>query len=248
MNYYYIYKSQGDIIYSLPAIQAHGGGVIITGLPMDQYKSLLPLIEEQPDIDGFVHESEYGLPKGFINLEEFRYVQNNPMHIAESFAQVLKVNIGYQWKLGWLKNVFPNEPGEYAVINITGRYRDKVYNYRKILDDILYKKKLPIVFLGLFDEWRAFTSKYPNHHITWLKTTDWLEVAQIIHGAKYFIGTQSCCLAIAEGLGRSYSYERSPFFDNVMTGAPTETILNNHTRKIHFALSGLQEVYRNFKK
>lgn len=249
MNYYYIYKSQGDIIYSLPAIQAHGGGVIIDGLPIDQHNALRPLIEGQLGVEEFLHESEIGLPKGFINLEEFRYIQNNPMHIAESFAKVLNVDIGRAWKWkGWLRNIIPNDPGQYAVINVTERYRDKVFSYKKVLNEMLYENKIPVVFVGHFDEWKIFKGQYPKHRISWIKTEDWLMAAKIIYGARYFIGTQSCCLAIAEGLGRSYMYERSPFFDNVMTGRRNETILNNHTRKIHFALSRIQEAVRNFKK
>lgn len=243
MNYFYIYKSQGDIVYSLPAIQAYGGGVIITGLPMDQYTALKPLIDIQPGVK-LVHEKDIDIPCDFINLEEFRYTQNNPTHIVESFSKILGVTP--DWKAGWLKGVTPREPGEYAVINITGRYRDKVFSYKKVLDELLYEKKLSVAFVGFIEEWSVFKNKYPNHKISWIKTEDWLIAAQIINGAKYFIGTQSCCLAIAEGLGRSYSYERSPFFDNVMTGRPNETILNNRTRKIHFALSRLQETYRNF--
>lgn len=36
MNSFYIYKSIGDIIYSIPAIQEYGGGSIYTGLPIDE--------------------------------------------------------------------------------------------------------------------------------------------------------------------------------------------------------------------
>lgn len=243
MNYFYIYKSQGDIVYSLPAIQAYGGGVIITGIPMAQYKALKPLIEIQPGIYGFLHESEIGLPSGFINLEEFRYIQNNPTHIVESFAQILGVKP--KWKYGWLAMPKEDYYNDYSAVNITPRYRDKVFNWRKELD-FLREQSDEILFLGSRYEFESFSRKYGERKTKYVNSNNWLMTANVIRGAKFFSGTQSCCLAIAEGLGRPYRYERSPFFDNVMTGRQNETIINNNrTRKIHFALSRLQETYRN---
>jgi hypothetical protein len=192
------------------------------------------------------HEDEIDIPKETVNLEDFRYTQVEGRHLCDSFRRLL--NVGIDFKNGWLKVPDKQYYTVYSVINVTTRYRDKVFNWNKELRFISENGNIPIVFLGMKEEYFAFIKKYPKHHIQWVKTENWLEAAHLINGAKYFSGTQSCCLAIAEGLGRSYRYERSPFFDNVRTGRSNETILNNHTRKIHFALSRIQEVYRNFKK
>jgi len=245
MNSYYIFKSQGDIVYSLPAIFELGGGDIITGLPTDQFKALKPLIDYQ-EIVKLWHEGNNYIPPYSINLEDFRYTQKEGGHLCDTFCQLL--NVEANWKDGWLKVPPGEDLGEYSVINITQRYRDKVFNWNKDLRFISENGNIPVLFLGLKEEYLAFAKMYPRHQIRWIKTDNWLEAAQYIKGAKYFSGTQSCCLSIAEGLGRTYRYERSPFFDNVRTGLPRETILNNHTRKIHFALSRIQESYRNFLK
>lgn len=250
MKSYYIRGAIGDIIYSLPAIKALGGGVIYNGLSFNQHAALAPLLECQSYVKGFFHESEFGLPKGFVNLEDFVHLQKNPNHIIESFAKVMgvKVDIKEPWLVLPGKSERREEKVPYAVINITPRYRDKIFSYRRHLEMLRRNTCWPIVFLGLYEEYQIFRKKYPNAYIRWVKTDNLLEAAYIIQGAKYFTGTQSSLLAIAEGLGRSYFFERSPFLDNCRTGRTNETVLNNHTHKIHHALSRLQEIGRNLVK
>lgn len=247
MNAFYIHRAMGDILYSLPAIKAMGGGILYNGLPIDQHRALKPLIEAQPYIHEFHHETEKGLPHGFINLENFVHAQKNPRHICESFGKVLGISVNFRQP--WLTlppHQAPDHRFPYAVINVTHRYRDKVYSYRRELAFLRRNTVFPICFLGLFEEYQAFCQRYPHFHIKWRRTANMLEAAYIIQDAKYYTGTQSSLLAIAQGLGRSYRFERSPFHDNCRTGRPNETILNNHTRKIHLALSRAQEVFRNF--
>lgn len=247
MNAFYVHCSMGDIIYALPAIKAMGGGILYTGLSREQHEYLKPLVEVQPYIQAVRHESE-GLPPAFYNLNDFRFLQRNPRHICQSFAASLGIKVDY-WT-PWL--TLPGRPPQdhrcsYAVINITGRYRDKLYNYNRELRRISRNRTIPIYFLGLWQEYEDFRKLYPRWSMKWVKTINMLDVATAIWNAMTFTGTQSSCLAIAEGLGRSYRFERSPFHDNCMIGRPNETVLNNHTRKIHLALSRLQEVYRVFK-
>lgn len=237
----------GDIIYSIPAIRAYGGGAIYTGISLDHYNCLKPLIEIQEGITGFYHESG-GIPKGFINLEESRYIRTDGMHLCESFAKALGVIIDY--KNGWL--TMPDVTiykKDYAVINITPRYRDKIFSYKSELSFL--KKRIigKILFIGLFEEYKSFVDKYGEERIWWYKIDDYLQAAYMIRGAKYYTGTQSSLLAIAEGLGRTYRYEQSPFpfFDNCKIGTTRETILNSRTRKLHLIYSRMQEVYRNLR-
>lgn len=246
-NAFYFYKSQGDVVYSLPAIQSFGGGIIYTGLPIEQYKALKPLIIIQPGIEDFIHESEYGIPKGFINLEEFRYKQRNPVHICDTFAETLGVNINY--KNGWLElpvNRAPNHT--FAAINITPRYRDKVFSYKKELAFLRKNTERPIQFLGSGSEYHAFKTKYGEHRVQYNYTKDFLQAAFVIQAAKFYTGTQSACLAIRQGLGLPYRYERSPFFDNTMQDKLGEYIINARTRKWHFFLSYTSAAIKNFKK
>lgn len=239
MNHYYINRCIGDIIYALPAIQARGGGVIHTGIPLAQFHALAPLIESQGM--RLLHESE-GLPAGFINLESFREQDDvYKTHLCKLFARVLEVDVDFRH--GWLHTGVPVR-GNHAVLNITHRYRDKVFKWHKEVE-FLRANSSNIIFLGTFREYAQFRDIYGRNAADYVRTEDFLQVASLISSARYFSGTQSACLAIAEGLGRTYRYERSPFADNVRMGIARETILNNHTHKIHFALSSLQGIWRN---
>lgn len=247
MNNFYIYRAMGDIIYSIPAIRAYGGGAIYTGISLEHYNCLKPLIEIQEGITGFYHESG-GIPKGFINLEESRYIRTEGMHLCESFAKSLRVEIDY--KNGWLK--LPSDsirPREYAVLNVTPRYRDKIFSYKSELSFLRKNTRHSILFIGLKEEYETFKKKYRDSEILWVLCEDYLQAAYLIKDAKYYTGTQSSLLAIAEGLGRTYRYEQSPFpfFDNCKTGTTRETILNSRTRKLHLIYSRMQEVYRNLR-
>lgn len=249
---FYIRGAMGDIIYSLPTIRALGGGVIYNGLPIRLHAALKPLIDVQSYVQGFFHESQ-GLPPNFINLEDFVYLQCNPWHICESFAKIFQQDIEY--KDGWLVPITDKITARligpsYAAINVTGRYRDKLFNWRRevywLLRHTEYHK---VCFIGTKQEYAQFICRWGNDGTTWVNTENMLEAARIIQNAKYFSGTQSACLAIAEGLGRPYRFERSPFFDNCRLNVPRETVINKWpipTYKIHHALSRMQEVVRNF--
>lgn len=236
-KHYYINRSMGDIIYALPAIKAAGGEVMIhTGLR--SFEVLRPLIRTN-GVD-LCHE-EAGIPPGVINLEDFRYhPQVGTRHLCEIFADLLGVKVEY--KQGWLVPLRYEAPHQtYSVINVTGRYRDKVFKWWKELEFLRHSSDL-LVFMGTQEEHKAFQQLYGK--IEYCNTADLFKAAAIIGGAEHFSGTQSACLAIAEGLGRTYRYERSPFLDNVHMDVARETVLNPRTRKMHFFYSRVQEAFR----
>jgi hypothetical protein len=249
MNNFYIHYAVGDILYALPTIKALGGGIIYTGLSPEKHASIKRLLEAQPYIHGIYHQDEQGLPKGFINLQEYLLLNQDRRHLAQMFALMMKVKIDQSVPWITLPGGLPKlSRPHYAVLNVTARYRDKVFSWRRELAFLERNTDVAIYFLGLFNEYEAFVRKYPGFGIRYYPTADLLDAAKVIAGAKYYSGTQSSLLAIAQGLGRTYRFERSPFswWDNCVTKLPSETILNNHTRKIHLALSRTQEILRNF--
>lgn len=62
------------------------------------------------------------------------------------------------------------------------------------------------VFVGLPEEYSKFCED-TGWSIPWAKTNDMLELAEVIAGAKLFIGNQSQALALAIGLGVPYHCE-----------------------------------------
>lgn len=238
MKTFYINRSAGDIIYSLPAIKAYcGGGVIINGLPIALHESLKPLVDAQ---EGFTleHESYYGFPPGTINLEDFRYHPKvSHQHLTEIFAENLNASVCVQTP--WLK--IPGTsywPTNVAIVNITTRYRDKLFNWRKELK-FLKAHHSHVIFLGTETEHKPYKDL-----CEYIKTNDFLHASQLMKKSGVFSGTQSALLAVAEGMGMPYRFERSPFLSNTMTKRVNETVLNNRTRKLHFILSQLQAIKR----
>lgn len=233
---FYHNGSLGDIIYSLPTVQAMGGGIYVTGLPETQHKAVKSLLMQQPYITGVLHISDSGLPPGFVDLTLFR---NHPLftrkHIVELHADMQNIEIlnyqGYNWKTGWLQNITPvtHVVGPYNVINITNRYRDRFFSWKKEIDFLRSSARFTY-FLGTWKEFQQFGQ---HGGIMYQPTDTLLDAAEYIAGAQHFSGTQSSMLAIRQGLGMTYRFEQSPNHLDTEQGSGNETILNPITRRIH---------------
>lgn len=245
------------MIYSLPTVELMGGGQFISGMPMAEHKAIAPLLRAQLYIRNVFHLSECGLPANFVNLSRFR---DHPLftrrHIAELHAEMMepRIVLGHWWKKGWLNlerdgtiwpqrlfDLLPRRPlsfggqryGDFAVIAVTPRYRDRFFSWKKEIR-FLQSQVKTIFFLGHEMEYReSVFGKHPA--IDWIKTDNLLEAAFFIQRAKLFSGNQSSMLAIRQGLGLSYRFEQSPNHLDTEQGSEHETILNPWTRRLHLA-------------
>ena len=86
------------------------------------------------------------------------------------------------------------DPRIKVVINRTPRYHNGNFPWKRVVQE--YSKVA--VFIGLREEHAAFSEEFGE--IPFYQTKDFLEAAQLIAGSQLFIGNQSCCCAIAEGL------------------------------------------------
>lgn len=95
------------------------------------------------------------------------------------------------WK-NWL-DVTPNTAfaGD-VVIARSDRYQNRLIDYSFL------KKYDKLKFIGLEGEFKNMRKAVPN--IEWVPVSNFLEMAQIIAGCKFFIGNQSFPFSIAEGL------------------------------------------------
>ena len=84
-----------------------------------------------------------------------------------------------------------NDYNDYVLVNRTYRYKNININYKFL------SKYRNIIFVGLENEYKEFVKDVPCDFIT---CKDFLEMAQIIAGCKFFIGNQSSPLAIAQAL------------------------------------------------
>ncbi|HEY2581214.1 MAG TPA: hypothetical protein VGI43_05390 [Mucilaginibacter sp.] len=203
----------GDIIYALPTIKKiyELTGIQINlylklGQPrvLPQYMShplgsvmlnqkmidmLSPLIISQTYIekcevydDQFVH----------VNLDIFRSqaIPLDKANIARWCGYITGVT-PQLWK-NWITVIPNNEFKNNIVIARSERYRNLSIDYSFL------KKYNNLVFVGIKSEYEDFSKSVPG--LQWKQVNDFLELAQIIAGCKFFIGNQSFPFAIAEGL------------------------------------------------
>jgi len=81
-----------------------------------------------------------------------------------------------------------------VVINRTGRYRNNSFNWKEVVRH--YRSRLS--FIGLHHEWMEFMGHFG--YVEFHPTRNMMDVARAIAGSELFIGNQSCCNAVAEGL------------------------------------------------
>lgn len=233
----------GDAIYALPTIKLMGGGTFVYGNRYKGYLALKPLLERQPYIKEVKHISEVSLPNGFVNLDLFRNSSlGNKAHLVDLHLDYFGFP-HYNWNSGgWLQYIPAIPPitnQGYAVINVTSRYRDKVFQRLNFWEgEIRYlkNKDLKLFFLGDPEDHFNFEI-ITGQKIEYLPTKDLLEAAGIIKHAAMFSGTQSSLLAIREALNLPYRFEWSPNHIDVCQFSRNEHAINKITRKIHLAIT-----------
>lgn len=218
----------GDIIYALPTIRHFGGGELAIEaatftrvcLTPDKWCGIDLLLREQPYITG-VRQYRAGEYAAF-NLNLFREGLNNALrkriHLDKSLCdwvlEAHKVPLDAKEK-AWL-TVEPN-PVAAVVINRTGAgrpqqscYHNWKFPWHKVWRT--YGKKA--VFIGSKAEYELFCltcGEVPYH-----PTANLLEAARVIAGGQLFIGNQSVCHAIAEGLKQRIVLEVWPHGPNCL--------------------------------
>ena len=210
----------GDLLYSLCAVQAMGGGVLYTHKLLGDF--LRPLLERQAYISE-VREFEEYLPKRgrqrtirmsheplrlyspkhgeLINLDRFK-VHRTPRergkcYSAEWYADMFKELSGYtapNFEAPWLSRVTPKLEAK-LVVTCTTNYHDA----DNIAWELLADYQEDILFLGFPKDYAYFTGRY-GFRPTWKTCATALELAELISGSKLFIGNQSGNYAIAEAM------------------------------------------------
>ena len=95
----------------------------------------------------------------------------------------------------WLFNIEPDSRANgRIVVNRSARYQNQFFQWREIVAH--YGKT--IIFIGTTDEHRDFCNNYGV--VEYVATANLLEAASLIKGSELFIGNQSSCMTIAEGL------------------------------------------------
>lgn len=215
----------GDIIYALPVIKAMGGGslYIATSGKTRQRQSrqtvevIAPLIRMQSYIkECKFHEGE----KIDVDLDRFRDYWNKQPHnavfakrIADYVCETFHVPISVL-NSSWLDYPKISDRGDMIVVNRTTRYQNRFFPWRAIVRENRDK----ILFIGLKDEYDNFSRQFGR--VMFRQPRDFCEAAIQIAVSKIFVGNQSCCYAIAEGLKHNTVQEVFPYDPNCIFNRP----------------------------
>jgi hypothetical protein len=181
----------GDIVYFLPAMQYRPGKLYISNitslgtrqkLNAELFAPLARLLETQSYVKGI--EEHKG--QDAIDANRWRTGYSSHINLAEWQMKLLDVPLNVINE-PWLK--VPKNRVAAHVVNRTTRYHGR-FPINEVGKDA--------VFIGTEKEWKLFCIEF--RPIPYYYTKDLLEAAMVIAGADLFIGNQSCCFAICEGL------------------------------------------------
>lgn len=225
----------GDIIYSLPTVKALGGGVLhlgnkhtiannkpeklITSEIVQNFKSFL---SQQNYIKDVVFTDNENIKIDY-NLNKFRtfFVDwGNKKYNVEEAAKLRQTNLveltqkefnlsGNLYLDKWLScdekvDTLP------IVVNRTSRYNNSLFPWRQIIEFIGDK----IMFVGHENEYNNFINKFGK--VEYKKALNFNELFKIINSCNLFIGNQSFCYSLAEGLKKSCIQETDTYMNNCM--------------------------------
>jgi hypothetical protein len=202
----------GDLIYSLPAVKALGGGVFyinitagFTRLRERQYNLIRPLLLKQPYISDVQIWNKEPID---YDLDKFRFsgYDLNTLNLAKAHLRAFNLDENLANEK-WLEckpvHISP------VIFARSMRYRKKYYE--KELEGYLvaFPKS---AFIGLPEEHKDFIERIGR--IDFIEIVDYLDMAKIINGAELFIGNQSLPFAISEGLHKDNILEISDSHKN----------------------------------
>jgi len=200
--------SLGDLIYSLPAVRALGGGVMYvnkdgfwTEGTSDPVRLLRRLILAQP----YLHDvREWAGERVDYDLDGFRRAITGFgwcrfLNIADSVLMLTGMAPSERDR-PWL--TVPPVDGFHVrlLVHVGRRWRGCSFNWSKLISE-----RGPAVFVGTAKEHADFEAAHCK--IDYLPTADLYELAQLIAAADRFAGTQSCPYAIAEAMKRPATLE-----------------------------------------
>lgn len=225
----------GDIVYALPTIRALGGGTLYIEAATYTRSTLTPdrwcgadvLIKRQPYIKDVLPWSPR-IATGF-NLNDFR-----PKMMAG--LQSRNIELMRRSLADWCLDTFQLDLAERdhqwiecparsvaeVIINRTGPgraphnvYHNPAFPWRRVIDKYAGR----IGFIGTPIEHAVFCSSFGD--VPYVMTDNLDDAAQVIAGCRLFVGNQSCCYAIAEGM-------KKPAILEVWPAGPNCLFYRNH--------------------
>lgn len=222
---FYMSGDLGDIIYTLPTIQALGGGKLCIGPARDhprywlrepmtlvRYKWIEPLLELQQGYLSqiFFSPETYGW-KCSVDLNDVRRMHWVPYHRSvRNLVDVASVFFGCGtelWRQKWLTVDSPNRVARF-VFGRSPRWHDPKFPWKQVVQ----KHGANAVFIGFPAEHAAFEAEFGK--VARYPTANLLDVARVLAGAEWTVLNQSSPMSVAEGLKVNILREHSEAASN----------------------------------
>lgn len=195
----------GDIIFSLPAVKALGGGnYYVSSAPnpklpeisrprlmaKESVQQMVDFLKTQPYLKNVAVYNNESID---IDLDKWKLHAANGKHLILNYLELLSVKTDLSRP--WLENISPKYVND-IVIQYTGRWIKPV---SRINWECLKRFEKKCVFIGYSEEHQNFLNS-TGLSMERFPAKDILEIAQVIKGSRLFIGNQSLGFALAEGL------------------------------------------------
>ncbi len=176
-------------------------------MPLEMFNKLRPLITYQEYVEDYVVYEGEDVDFDFDLIRLERYT-NQPRGSLNRWFNYAFPQMATDLSKTWLNA--PKTGLSNIIINFTQRHRNPLVTYYFLKD---YQDK--IVFVGLQKERDLFCRKW-NLDIPLLEVKDFLQLAQIINSAQFFMGNQSFCFQLAEAMKVPRILEVFPLMPNVI--------------------------------
>ena len=204
------YGDMGDIIYLLPTMRlvAQQSGEPVTLYAKDGLRLHDPLTARIPLFKGLLEAQDYieaVLPwAGEVDYDTTLWREiGYPYGVTLATLQAAWLRLNPDLRTPWLDvSAASNYEGK-IIINRSPRYHNAFFPWAQLVEAFGSR----MLFIGLESEHEAFCRECGK--VTYLPTSNLLRAARVIAGSELFIGNQSSCYAIAEGLKHASIQETS---------------------------------------
>jgi hypothetical protein len=180
----------GDIVLSLSAVKAAGGGNYYIQNNPKAVKVVGPLIEFQPYIKKFGKAGKESIDKSFVDFR--KQGLNWGVQLALLHAKWIKQDVDFSEP--WLTACQDSQYNGKIIVNKTERYANPLFPWVQLVK-LLESKML---FVGHDHEYELFCRRFGS--VDRLIIRDYLHLATAINSSDCFIGNQSSANCVAEGL------------------------------------------------
>ncbi len=188
----------GDVLYSLPAVKALGGGALrlfpapytTSRMTPATAESLATLLRCQP----YVADCRFAEHPEGTDLDAWRRTYRSDLNVADLVCASLGVP-PHPREEPWLTVPRPRQVAR-VLLHRSHRYHNWAFPWQKVYEK--YGREATV--LGTPDEHRDFCAYFGP--LPYVPTPTFLDLAEVIAGCELFVGNQSAPMAVALGLGQ----------------------------------------------